>query len=93
MRILIWAGLFLLLTVAGTTAALAAMIGMPIADTFQFGLFALAALIGGWGIVLLASTPVAPLRLAVVNARADRARPAAYSANDHIALDGQGVSP
>jgi hypothetical protein len=55
MQILVWAGMFLLLAVAGSTITLAGMVGMPIADGVQVGLFAMAALVIGSGIVLLAA--------------------------------------
>ena len=91
MKILIWAGLFLLLTVAGSTTALAAMRGMPIAATVQGGLLAMTALIAGWGIVLLATAPVTLPRLALANAQARHARFVAASINGDILLKGQGA--
>ena len=49
---LVWAFMFLLLSVAGSMIALAAMIGMPIPIDVQYDVFAMAALVVGSGIVL-----------------------------------------
>ena len=62
MRNLIWAGTFLVLTLVASTVAAAAMLGMPIAGGVQFAVAGVAILLLGWGIVLLATTPIA-LRL------------------------------
>ena len=66
MRVLVWAGMFMLLTFAGSTVALAGMVGMPIAGEVQFGLYTMAAIVIGSGAVLLitargARPPVSPL--------------------------------
>jgi hypothetical protein len=59
MASLVWAFMFLLLSVAGSTIALVAMIGLPIPIDIQNDVFALAALVVGSGIVLtLVSSPV-----------------------------------
>ncbi len=51
MRNLVWAGMFLLLTIVASTVAAAAMIGMPIAGAVQFGAADLTIVLVGWGIV------------------------------------------
>ena len=53
MQILVWAGMFLLLAVVGSTVGVAGMIGMPIATEVQTGVFVMAALVAGSGIALL----------------------------------------
>ena len=55
MQIIVWAGLFLLLSVVGSTITLAGMVGMPIASGVQAGLMATAVLVVGSGIVLSAA--------------------------------------
>ena len=52
MTSLVWAFMFLLLSVAGSTIALAAMIGMPIPIDIQNDVLAMAVLVVGSGIVL-----------------------------------------
>lgn len=61
MQILVWAGMFLLLAVVGSTVGIVGMIGLPIAAGVQVGVFAMAALVVGSGIALLrVSTPATP---------------------------------
>jgi hypothetical protein len=71
MRILIWAFMFLALTMVSTTVGAAAIVGMPIAGELQFGVLAMTALLAGWGVVLLAASrhAGAQRRLAHVSAR------------------------
>lgn len=65
MRILIWAGLFLVLVIVGSTVGAIAMIGMPIDGGVQFTLVALTVLLGVWGAVLSADAVYVPLRVSV----------------------------
>ncbi len=52
MASVVWASMFLLLSLAGSLIALAAMIGTPISVDIQSGVLALAALVVGSGIAL-----------------------------------------
>jgi hypothetical protein len=52
MAALVWTFLFMLLSVAGSTIGLVAMIGMPIAPDIQSDVWALAVLVLGSGVVL-----------------------------------------
>ena len=60
MQVLVWAGTFMLLTFAGSTVALAGMVGLPIADGIQFGLYVMATLVAGSGILLWLAAQRAP---------------------------------
>jgi len=70
MKILVWAGLFLVLVVVGSALGAAGMVGMPIA-TVVGGVFGVvAAALVMWGIVLFATRPrVAPVLIPIAPAR------------------------
>jgi energy-converting hydrogenase Eha subunit H len=57
MEILVWAGMFLMLAVAGSLVALFSMVGMPIGSDLQTALLVLAALVGGTGMAVFLAAP------------------------------------
>ena len=69
MRVLVWAGMFMLLTFAGSTIAVAGMVGMPIAGEVQFGLYTMAALVIGSGAILLIAARGAPPLVSALGTR------------------------
>jgi hypothetical protein len=57
MQVLVWSGLFLLLSVSGSAVELGDLIGMPIAFNIHAGVLALAALVVVSGIALIVFAP------------------------------------
>jgi hypothetical protein len=53
MRVLVWAGMLLLLSVVGSVTGLAGMIGMPIGADLLAALLALGAIVGVMGVALV----------------------------------------
>lgn len=65
MRVLVWAGLLLVLAVIGSTAGLVRMIGMPIGAEFWAAILMLATAVGvlGVGLVLFPEPRLIPVSL------------------------------
>lgn len=61
MGIIVWTGMFLVLSVVGSAVAAAGIIGMPIDAGVEGLVIAMAVLVAGTGIALLIVTPHAPL--------------------------------
>jgi len=57
MEFLLWAGMFLMLAVAGSMVTLFGMVGVPIGSDLQAALFVLAALVGGTGMAVFLAEP------------------------------------
>ena len=60
---LIWAATFLLLILISSMVAAAAMIGMPISGSVEFGVGTMALVLIGWGYELMAVARDAPPHL------------------------------
>lgn len=65
MRVLVWASLLLVLTVIGSAAGLAGMIGMPIGAEFWAAILILAGAVAalGVGLILVPEPRFAPIRV------------------------------
>jgi len=59
MQILVWSGLFFLLSVGGSAIELVGLVGLPIAPDIYVGIVALAGVVVASGIALAASLPPA----------------------------------
>jgi hypothetical protein len=66
MRVLVWTGLLLVLTLISAVTGLAGMIGMPIGPLLWGAILMLSAMVGGLGLVLIAQPEprFVPIRLA-----------------------------
>jgi hypothetical protein len=65
MRVLVWMGLLLVLTIVCSVAGLAGMVGMPLGDLPLTVIGLLTALVGGLGVALIVAPDrqLAPLRV------------------------------
>ncbi len=59
MQSLLWAGMFLLVTIVGLTLGCVGFIGMPISEIVQAGVIAMAILVAVSGLALVIASPPA----------------------------------